>query len=250
MLQKKLTKAGLTALAITSAIAFSSASNAALTSFSDDFQGAGLDPYAVFSDNGGFTGGYFFAPPSTVGPQISALANDGNGNQYLNFYANYENANVHDRVNCNPCSPNLQESISLFHEMSFTGADTASGDTWFFDFDYASNSAAPITGNTQVSAFIRVFDPAFNLLSESVLDTSSVLVDDVFQAGQLSVTLNPFWTEGVIQIGFNNLTGNYDGSGRLYDNLNFAPAVPVPAAVWLFGSGLLGLVGVARRRKA
>jgi hypothetical protein len=25
--------------------------------------------------------------------------------------------------------------------------------------------------------------------------------------------------------------------------------VPVPAAVWLFGSGLLGLVGVARRKK-
>ena len=29
-----------------------------------------------------------------------------------------------------------------------------------------------------------------------------------------------------------------------------APQVPVPAAVWLFGSGLLGLVGVARRKKA
>jgi hypothetical protein len=27
-------------------------------------------------------------------------------------------------------------------------------------------------------------------------------------------------------------------------------AIPVPAAVWLFGSGLIGLVGVARRRKA
>ncbi len=27
------------------------------------------------------------------------------------------------------------------------------------------------------------------------------------------------------------------------------PAVPVPAAVWLFGSGLLGLVGVARARR-
>jgi len=27
------------------------------------------------------------------------------------------------------------------------------------------------------------------------------------------------------------------------------PAVPVPAAVWLFGSGLLGLVGIARRKK-
>ena len=32
--------------------------------------------------------------------------------------------------------------------------------------------------------------------------------------------------------------------------LNPAPAVPVPAAVWLFGSGLIGLVGVARRKAA
>ena len=29
-----------------------------------------------------------------------------------------------------------------------------------------------------------------------------------------------------------------------------ATIVPVPAAVWLFGSGLLGLIGVARRKKA
>lgn len=33
-------------------------------------------------------------------------------------------------------------------------------------------------------------------------------------------------------------------------NLTAAGLVPVPAAVWLFGSGLLGLVGVARRKKA
>jgi hypothetical protein len=31
-------------------------------------------------------------------------------------------------------------------------------------------------------------------------------------------------------------------------NISGAAAVPVPAAVWLFGSGLLGLVGIARRR--
>jgi len=28
------------------------------------------------------------------------------------------------------------------------------------------------------------------------------------------------------------------------------PAVPIPPAIWLFGSGLIGLVGVARRRKS
>lgn len=43
-----------------------------------------------------------------------------------------------------------------------------------------------------------------------------------------------------------------DGPFQGY-NANFnmtTSAVPVPAAVWLFGSGLLGLVGVARRKKS
>lgn len=42
--------------------------------------------------------------------------------------------------------------------------------------------------------------------------------------------------------------------GGIPSFLPFAPvdvaAVPVPAAVWLFGSGLLGLIGVTRRKKA
>jgi len=32
-------------------------------------------------------------------------------------------------------------------------------------------------------------------------------------------------------------------------NVAEIPEVPVPAALWLFGSGLLGLVGVSRRKK-
>ena len=42
-----------------------------------------------------------------------------------------------------------------------------------------------------------------------------------------------------------------DGSGnKIFGNTLAVDvqAVPVPAAVWLFGSGLIGLVGVARRR--
>jgi len=35
--------------------------------------------------------------------------------------------------------------------------------------------------------------------------------------------------------------------GFTLDNLKYVSAIPVPAAVWLFGSGLLGLIGVARR---
>jgi hypothetical protein len=33
-------------------------------------------------------------------------------------------------------------------------------------------------------------------------------------------------------------------------NVTNAPLVPIPAAAWLFGSGLLGLIGVARRKRA
>jgi len=39
------------------------------------------------------------------------------------------------------------------------------------------------------------------------------------------------------------------GSGAQLQAVDVRP-VPVPAAVWLFGSGLLGLVGIARRKKA
>ena len=39
------------------------------------------------------------------------------------------------------------------------------------------------------------------------------------------------------------------GQGDIGDPVFTAVVVPVPPAVWLFGSGLLGLVGIARRRK-
>ncbi len=40
-----------------------------------------------------------------------------------------------------------------------------------------------------------------------------------------------------------------NGGGYYIDNVSIS-SVPIPAAVWLFGSGLLGLVGIARRKKA
>lgn len=46
----------------------------------------------------------------------------------------------------------------------------------------------------------------------------------------------------------NETGGKYTG-GHWDLNMDFSP-VPVPAAVWLFGSGLLGLVGIARSKPA
>ena len=59
--------------------------------------------------------------------------------------------------------------------------------------------------------------------------------------------------------GMNTASGSFDivldpmainNIGGFIDTFGSATAVPVPAAVWLFGTGLLGLIGVARRKQA
>ena len=40
------------------------------------------------------------------------------------------------------------------------------------------------------------------------------------------------------------------GSTASLEGMAFVTAVPIPATAWLFGSGLIGLVGMARRKKA
>lgn len=52
----------------------------------------------------------------------------------------------------------------------------------------------------------------------------------------------------ILHVDTTGLGGNSDNVGL--DNIQFSQisVVPVPAAAWLFGSGLLGLIGVARRK--
>ena len=113
-------------------LAISSVSQAAITAFTDDFESYGTAgvpsapdffPWKGFSDNCGFVGGYAFIP-STSGPGIAALGYNGTDNQYMNFFAQYENAPCHTGL-----GPNPQEAISVFRDMPFDATDTANGDT-------------------------------------------------------------------------------------------------------------------------
>ena len=55
-----------------------------------------------------------------------------------------------------------------------------------------------------------------------------------------------------IETDYANAAFGPDSNARLYSGhyLVQTSVVPIPAAVWLFGSGLIGLAGVARRKKA
>ena len=91
--------------------------------------------------------------------------------------------------------------------------------------------------------------------SGTVIDGGSVDMSSIFgswnanppfnQGGLASVSAIP----GGFRLAWESdyLDGPFIGTGPTFWTLDIA-AVPVPAAVWLFGSGLVGLVSIARRK--
>ena len=65
-------------------------------------------------------------------------------------------------------------------------------------------------------------------------------------SGNITCTAENLITAAEDSLGFAGQTAQWELHGTL--DTPHVSEVPVPAAVWLFGSGLLGLVGVARRK--
>jgi len=95
-----------------------------------------------------------------------------------------------------------------------------------------------------------------------------VTVRDANTLGQLGVVMLGFSPEGIasgdnndMYLTFDNAIYNYSDTGVLlnqmtfpdlgikYDGITFTSAVPVPAAIWLFGLGLLMLFPIVKRNK-
>jgi hypothetical protein len=116
-------------------------------------------------------------------------------------------------------------------------------------------------GSRPAGGFIFEFESAVNLLSIDFFDVEGE--ETVFNAIKLfdvnNVEIMPgvfftpdtggdnMWDRVMFNAyGVKMIELNMGGSGAI-DNIAYN-AVPVPAAVWLFGTGLLSLVGVARRK--
>ena len=77
----------------------------------------------------------------------------------------------------------------------------------------------------------------------------SMLMDNGIPDSHPTTVLgNAPFSEGVFTVDFRDTSFNSALVFGTLDTLTIS-AVPVPSAVWLFGSGLLGLIGISRRKK-
>ena len=261
MLKKKFTKNSLQALAMLTSMTFASSSIAA-TTYSNDFEGLNaVDAGALGADGwlvggvvssagnpgSGDIGSYFAYPAPNGGPAFSGVAvgegGAAQGNQQLSVYNDYNNPEHGSGNN------NTVEAF-VFTDVGILGLDDV-GTTINFSFDTkVGNLASPTTALAYMSV-LKTSDSSFFTLGTTELDTTSLGAGG-WNGGTLSLLIDSGMVGETLQIGFTSTATNFDASGVFYDNINVGAAsvVPVPAAVWLFGSGLLGLVGVARRRNS
>lgn len=138
--------------------------------------------------------------------------------------------------------------------------DGQSSNSWIGFGDGAANTlytytlsfsltAEEVASNTaSLTGFISVDDSAVvklngNVIADIVLGGTPVPWKELVA---FSATSGAFLVDNVLEIVVNN--SGSGPTGLLISN-SVVSAVPLPAAAWLFGSALLGLVTVARRRK-
>lgn len=114
---------------------------------------------------------------------------------------------------------------------------TVIGNTYLLNLDYGVFGASN-TQNLQVELI-----GASTLLNQTLSDEGNN--PNIFAEFSFGFIANSTSTT----LSFTDLTTSLESSGAdfVIDNISVS-AVPVPAAIWLFGSGIVGLVGMSRRK--
>lgn len=243
MLQKNFYKSSLTALALSAAIAYAPTGNAAITngSFeSPDASGGDVSCSASWNCfNANFTtsnlfnpGGGFVNPTALSGTQVLKQFG-GDAGAFQDVAAN-PNDTVDAQVFAMNWNGDNFNNIFLLQIFALdSGGNNISGG--FNPLAQVSAGSDAIVGGS--FDYVLAGTDGGNAFDWTQMDVSAVM-----PAGTASTRIQ------LIHI-LESSTSN-GGAIFLDDASLTVSAVPVPAAVWLFGSGLIGLIGIARRRKS
>ncbi len=120
-------------------------------------------------------------------------------------------------------------------------------------------SAADTTISTGTDAFKADGDGLYDILFDfppppgtisSRFNAGEDLVYTISGIASLTASSFNFWATPDGGEGPYLSVAKFQSTGPDQEGSDWVGAVPVPAAVWLFGSGLLGLIGIARRKRA
>ena len=133
---------------------------------------------------------------------------------------------------------------------SFNALWDADGDRAFDDNDGSVFNVAPTFWNDPAGADIAA-GAIIDALGADDLTTGasdSFLVPYAYSDGFVNGVWDRATQASIDAIGILRFTQGLPPGGVTHPPLASFAVVPVPAALWLFGSGLLGLIGVARRK--
>jgi hypothetical protein len=253
-------KFSLTALALAATVAFAPTSSAALATYTQNFEGMtpnqGFPPndleadgwqiYGILYETNPYTGpanilgeyGPFDAANGDPGSIQGVATGEGGPSQGNVVLAKYSDYNNQDGQAAG------YVSASTYQEQVIGAGDV--GNTWRFSYDAKMGNLVPDS-----SAFAYILSQDFTAETEIFLSNDSTNLPVEWDRYSIDLLITAELVGDNLSFGFGAVSTENNGSGIFYDNLVFAEVapVPVPAAVWPFGSGLLGLVGVARRRK-
>jgi len=230
---------GLTALVVSAAIAFAPSGSAALTAYSQNFEGMtpnqgfsdpgavppfvndldadGWRPYGFVWETSPYAGpanlvyGYGpypaanGAPGSSQGVDNTGQGGPDQGNVVLAKYSDYNNAS----------QATSYVQVNTYQVQTITAGDV--GSLWRFTYDAKIGN---LEADSNASAYIQTIAP-ITFFQTAIVSNDSTNLPDTWGTYTLDLFITPFLEGNSLLFGFSATSTNYNGSAVFYDNLSF-----------------------------
>jgi len=223
---------------------------AALIDFETVPAGSPSDALAISNQYASSPYGVTFSWSGTTGtPYLEAVGDD----SYDGFLNNGDNGNPGWDIEATGYTGQLGNYFLRLGNGDLPGKDTVGTLTISYDNDVSAASAqiwdidyAGSQGTEQW--LVQAFDSKHNVVGSML----SPMGDNMTLDGRpWTWSFDHGNTNDITSIDISFTGSKTTGIGLAFDNFQTdSSAVPIPGAVWLLGSGLLGLIGIRRKKKA